>query len=146
MKNFIKNFKYLSQLLLVLLFISSCNDEEISINDTEQLVFDKHNIENAPLDAQIKYANKHLLNIGEQVLNYYKTPEFKSFLSDEITKSGRADTHYSFLVKNLISNVNTKKLGAENSKEKIEKSLEAFYNLDGQDWHPEIIIYNFEEK
>ncbi|MCF6347338.1 MAG: hypothetical protein L3J20_03450 [Flavobacteriaceae bacterium] len=143
-----KIYKPLGVLLLSALFLISCNDSE-GENITSN-AFDKSNIETAPLEVQIEYANKHLLDIGKVVAKLARNKEFEPILYSNIQKRVNTGYYNSILVKDLITDINTKSSNnffiSEEDKSHLQKSLEAFYDLEGRDWHPEIIITNFEEK
>ncbi len=142
-----KIYKLMSALLLnVLLFTSCTNNESVDISSA---ILDKNSIENAPLEMQIKYANKHLLDIGKIITKLAHNRAFKSILYNKINERAKNGSDNAVLVKDLISEINTKNKSfiiSDNDKASLQKSLEAFYNLDGQDWYPEIVITNFEEK
>jgi len=147
MKNNNKIYNLLGTLLIGVLFIISCTNNEGE--DITSNTFDKSNIENAPLDKQIEYANKHLLDIGKIVVKLTHHQEFKSILYNNIQKKTERGFDNTVLVRDLIEDINAKSNGiviSEEDKKSLQNSLEAFYDLDGQDWHPEIIITNFETK
>jgi len=148
MKIYNKILKPFGVLLLSILIFTSCNnseEEDITFN-----ALDKSNIENAPLEVQIEYANKHLLDIGKVVAKLSHNREFKSILYKNIQMNVKRGNDNSILVKDLIADINSKSSNAffitEKDKLSLQNSLKAFYDLDGQDWHPEILISNFETK
>jgi len=149
MKTSNKVYKLLGVLLFSVLLLTSCNE-----NEGENIILsslDKSTIEKAPLETQIEYANKHLLDIGKIIIKMNHNEEFKSILYKNIKKKSSSDEiSSSILVKDLISDIKAKGSNTffinEEDKMNLQQSLEAFYDLEGLDWHPEIIITNFEEK
>ena len=149
MKTSNKVYKLFGVLLFSVLLLTNCNE-----NEGENITLgalDKSTIENAPLETQIEYANKHLLDIGKIINKMNHNTEFKSILFDNLKKKSNSDEVSSaILVKDLISDIKAKGSAtffiSEDDKMSLQQSLEAFYDLEGMDWHPEIIITNFEKK
>ncbi len=147
MKN-IKIYKLTCLMFISILFFISCTDN-VGL-DNAPSALDKSTIENAPLDIQIKYANKHLLDIGRIIIKLAHNREFKSILYNKINERAKNGLDNTVLVKDLIAEIDSKKSNgfiiSESDKINLQKSLEAFYDLDGQNWYPEIVITNFEDK
>lgn len=144
-----KSFYHLSIIFYGILIFISCTDTD---NEIIEASISKVNIEKAPLKVQIDYANKHLLEIGKIISKLSHNKEFKSVLYK--SSHDKTDNSYykTILVKDLIDDIykveKKKNVFYINDEEKfkLNKSLEAFYDIDGQDWYPEIIIINYREK
>ena len=89
MKTSNKVYKLFGVLLFSVLLLTNCNE-----NEGENITLgalDKSTIENAPLETQIEYANKHLLDIGKIINKMNHNTEFKSILFDNLKKKSNSD-------------------------------------------------------
>ncbi len=121
-------------LLLLITFFASCDEGANLHNENESsidmpLIFsDKIELNNSSLEDKFAYRDFHLSNLIEQLVSI--NPDV--VLTD--SKSGK-QLESAFYLENLLVSKMAKEKGA-NSKTGKLTSLEAFTDLDGQNWYP----------
>ncbi len=124
-------------LLFSVLFLMSCSNEDIIDSDT----LDKSTIESAPLEKQIAYAEKHLLDIGKIISKLYTKKEFRNSLFTKMESKNNQELESRILMKDLLIDLNkNSSILSLKDKQNLDASLKAFYNLDNQDWHVDLFI------
>ena len=139
MKKLIK----LSLVLLMSLMISCSNEDslnELPVDSLDLSILSKDEIETASLTDKSNYKRYHL-----KVLATFITKEKK--LVNEIIKSKNipiSDEHQEFFIENLVNEMlSFEHIKITDEKLKvIEKSLNAFKDLDGENWYPKIFFRN----
>lgn len=137
MKNLIY-FLFLSVVLFV-----SCHKEDSTILLTNNA--DK--IENKPYAEQVEYAKQHLLQIGKVVSKLYQNAEFRNNLkNDLVAKDDKTET--TILISDLISGENSRKYTSISNEDKLilNNEINAFKDIEGQDWQPQIYLPNFNDQ
>jgi hypothetical protein len=127
---------------LTTLFLVSCQKEDHPFVNNEN---DK--IENKSLEEQIEYTKYHLLKIGSVISKLYQNAEFRTKLrSDLLAKNN--NTESTILIIELISGENSKKYSFISNDDKVTliNGINAFKDIDGRDWEPEIYLPNFEDQ
>lgn len=139
MKNVLK---YSLVVVFLQLFCFCSSDQKLSEQPIPDQVnfLDKNYIENAPVSEQMKYKRYHLLKLATWIShNNNEVISLAGTLNRNIENKD-------FSVQNIISDF--KKSGRDLTPE-VEKdlteSLEAFINLDGEDWYPYIRFENMRE-
>lgn len=128
--------KYSLLVVFLQLFSSCSSDEKIKeLPTSEQVNFlDKAYIENATVDEQLEYKRFHLLNLATWLS--HNNNEVRDLVQTYNKGNSQQEV---FSVESIINEF--KNSGKELSPE-VEKSLnislEAFRNLDGEDWYPYI--------
>jgi hypothetical protein len=145
MKNLIKK---IIMVLSISVLLMACNETESLDEKVESSILEKNRIENATLNQKIDYTNYHLLEIGKIISNLSENKSFTEKLFSSIDKKNNENGKSEIQLRDLIKIINADKDLSQKEEEisLINKELEAFYDLDGQDWHPAIYISNFEEK
>lgn len=112
---------------LVLAFIISCSNNSSGPIDYEketESVPDKASIYQASLNEKLYYKEFHLTSLMEEILRV--NPGFEKFIDTKNNKSERPALYMEALLKNEESS----------SKEEEHPSLNAFTDLEGEDWYP----------
>ncbi len=144
MKNLIKIITLFSVIIIVL---SSCDNQselDIKVNN----ILDKSKIESASLQQKIDYTNHHLLEVGTVISKLTRNTNFKEILFNSIDKKVYEGSDSQIQVRYLIDNIKANKNISINEQDelRLNKALDAFTNLDDEDWYPAIYITDFENQ
>lgn len=125
-------------LLLQLIFIvvfTGCKKTENSFEKHEG----KNEILNKSYAEQVQYAEANLKQIGKEIARLTTNPEFVNFVHESVTK--KFDDEYEVLIKDIKNDYRWKERLNTTT---VNKALDAFKNLDGSNFYPQIYIPKFQ--
>ena len=123
--------------MLIILSVSCESEEEQNLPLVEgqsiSMFFDKEIIQKAELMEKLAYKNYHLTYLMEEVI--HRNGDFDSHNNMNALKRGSINETFKF--KDLLGDVRTGK-GEEQSRDSVQFSLEAFIDLEGESWQPNL--------
>ncbi len=132
--------KKLFILVLCLLVLSCAKEDNNTIDETSSLnLYDKINIEHADLSKQLEYKRFHVKKIISWLIKHNK--EVRDVVNEVKKKNSAQERFYVKMIVDKISNF--KKIKTDQD---LEFALNAFTNLDGENWYPVIYFHDFERK
>lgn len=129
--------KLLLPLALVLLSIS-CSTES-SDNNTTSKMYDKKYIETASISEKLQYKKFHLLKLANWIS---KNLEDSNFRKEVNFLNQKEKNNPKIFIKDLYNYVNQNSTNKSIEDIALQKSLDAFTNLEGENWFPTITIIN----
>lgn len=127
----------MKKLIIALLCLSS----NISCRKTDKTFEEAIPITSQSAQNQIEYANKQLRQITEGIAVLAKDKDFVSFVQTEAKK--KFDGEYEVLIQNLQRNSAWKQ---KMNLPMINDALNAFKNIDGANYYPQIYIPKFQHE
>lgn len=121
--------------LLLVLALGSCQEKEINPMAGKA-------IEEQPYEAQVAYTEKNLRPLGQTFLHLSKHADFRSYFYQALEEQIHGE--YSILFEDLVNAGFTKNI-EETIAYFVEPATEAFKNIDGKDWKPQLYIPFYEE-
>lgn len=134
----LKKLIIVSFTLTSIYFLNGCSDDEPASVPFELL----------SMDEKRTYMKNEYKPIAQALTAMANDPEFRSILYQEIEK--KFDGDYNVLIENLV---NLKTASGKTLRERMEsnigdgvidKALDKFRNLEGEDWYPQIFIPSFD--
>jgi hypothetical protein len=127
----------MKKLIIVLVCVSSI----LSCRKTDKNFEEPIPITSQSVQKQIDYASKHLKQITEGIALFAKDKDFVSFVHVETKK--KFDDEYEVLIQDLQMNSTWKQ---KMNVPKINNALNAFKNIDGSNYYPQIYIPKFQHE
>ncbi len=143
MKN---SFYFISFLTFIFSLVGCSKDAENFENETKAVnMSDKVAIENATLENKIKYAEFHLLKIATFIAKDLKSTKIANDIFEKGNINGK---NGSILAEDLINSMKQQSRSNISNAEitEIQKSLNAFDDLEGINWKPVLSTVMFEKK
>jgi hypothetical protein len=124
-------------MLIANIVFTGCKKTEQSFESTEN----KAAILTKSYDEQVKYAETHLKQLGTEIGKFVANPEFVNYIHESVAK--KFDEEYEVLVKDIQNDYRWQdRLNTPG----INNALNAFKNLDGSNFYPQIYIPKFQFK
>ncbi|MEQ1555001.1 MAG: hypothetical protein ABL929_12520 [Ferruginibacter sp.] len=117
-------------------FIVSCKKSNIDIQESN--IDANNSITSKSAAEQIKYAEINLKKIGSEIAKLTANPAFINFVHTEVNK--KFDGEYEVLVEDLSKNPT---FGNQLNSAKLNEGLNAFKNLEGENFFPHIYLPKF---
>lgn len=127
----------ISKLIILFVFatlIISCKKNETSILIKENPITKKS------INEQRQYVRDNFKQILQELKPIFYDAQLKAILYSEVAKKFDGDDNV--LIKTLINN---QLVASKINKEKVNMLLEAFHNIDGSNYYPQIYIPNFDK-
>lgn len=124
----------LSILFVFATLVFSCKKNETAI------LIEENPIAKKSINEQRQYVRDNFKQLMKELKPVFKDAQLKAILYSEVAK--KFDGDYNVLIKTLINN---QQVSNKINKEKVKSLLEAFYNIDGRNYHPQIYIPNFQK-
>jgi hypothetical protein len=122
--------KVLLSMLLIAMFFGACKkDNSLDVQVPEASIVTKSAAE------QVKYAEVNLKKIANTVGKLTQNPEFVNFVHTEVAK--KRDGQFEVLITRLLK---SPIWGPQLNTKELNEGLEAFKNLQGTDYYPQIYI------
>jgi hypothetical protein len=128
---------FLPLALILSSFFISCSNESTQVADNSKM-YDKSYIESASIKEKLEYEKFYLLKLANWVNKKIQEAEFRNEVNSLSKKADKDDNIY---IKDLF-NFDRKNNVDKKNNEEIEKSLNAFTNLEGENWFPALTIVN----
>lgn len=121
--------------LITNIVLTGCKKNEQSYENAEN----KNSILTKSYDEQVKYAEIHLKQLGTEIGKFTASPEFVNYIHESVAK--KFDEEYEVLIKDIQADYRWEdRLNTP----AINKALNAFKNLDGSNFYPQIYIPQFQ--